>query len=102
MSKSKTAIRKSDSVNVTPTIIPNFTSVSTTLNMDIAVYPYDASTAAARLTSLLDDATSGKALRRPKGINELAAKACALRGRKPTSAKPWASKLAVSLTNPND
>src|SRR4051794_29389793 len=99
MNKFQTAIRKSESVNVAPNTIPNFISASTTLNMDIAVYPYDASAAASRMTNLLNDAMSGKALHRSKDLNELASKASALRGRKPASAKRWASKMAKSVTN---
>jgi hypothetical protein len=102
MKKYQATIGKSESVNVAPTTIPNFMSVTATLDMEIAVYPYDASAASERLDNLLMDAISGKPLRRSKEVNALATKACTLHGRKPTSAKLWASKLAESLTNPND
>lgn len=91
-----------DQVNVTPPVVKAFVSESTTLDMEIVVYPYDASKAAAHTEKLLADAHAGKPLRRLKGTNDLATKACALRGRKPSSGKAWASKLAASLTSPND
>ncbi len=102
MRKYQTATGKNQSVNVAPIVVPNFISVSTTLHMDIAVYPYDESTAASRVKTILDDAADAKPLRRSKNVNDLADKACKLRGRRPTSRKSWASKLAGSLTRPND
>ena len=91
-----------DQVNVTVPKVPGFVSASTTLDMEIVVYPYDAASAAARTENLMADARAGKPLHRSKGTNDLAAKASALRGRKPASAQAWASKLARSLTSLND
>lgn len=102
MRKGQTAIEKSKSINIKPAAKPSFISASTTLNMDIAVYPYDDAAADTRMRNLLNDAMSGKPLDRSKEVNELAAKASAMHERKPSSAKSWASKLAASLTRPND
>ena len=91
-----------DQVNVAPAKTPTFVSSTTTLNMEIVVYPYDTNKAAAQTENLITDALGGKSLRRSKSTNDLAAKAAAFRGRKPASADAWASKLAGSLTSPND
>jgi hypothetical protein len=91
-----------EQLNVAPPEVSNFVSASTTLNMEIVVYPYDARAAAAQTQHLLADASSGKPLRRSKGVNELAAKASSMRGRKPSSGQAWASKLAASLTSLHD
>lgn len=92
----------SNSVNIAPPASGTGVSESTMLQMEIVVFPYDASKAAARTENLLRHAASGKPLRRSRDLNDLAAKASALRGRKPTYAQSWASKLAASLTSFND
>lgn len=101
MSKSQQVIAI-DQVNVTPPPVRGFVSESTILNMQIEVYPYDASKADAKTQNLLADGLSGKHLRRSRSVNDLAARASTLRGRKPGSAQAWASKLARSLTSLDD
>jgi hypothetical protein len=102
MSKSHRAVGKSKVVNVGPPVKPEFVSQSMTLNMQIEVYPYDASAADAKLTAMLADASAGKPLNRSKTGNNLAEQASQLRGRKPSDAKEWASGLARSLIGPAD
>lgn len=101
MSKTQ-KLARSTQLNVAPPQARDFLSASTTLQMEIEVYPYDAPAAAAHMDNLLADAMAGKPLSRSKDTNELAARACVLRGRKPASGQAWANKLAGSLTGLND